>query len=308
MPVIQVVADTLPEAWERAVIKCWEEGERIKTEYDKPGDPESRDCVAVITVRDPMREPRIHKAFPSGYVDLEMYRLEVVEGIHDHWVDPDAGKWSYTYHQRLFEYPSTEHEYAFTLVNEEVVYVDSNPVKHYKVNESPFDQIDAVVDKLADAPHTRRAQAITWIPQEDAGAEDPPCLQRLWFRIVDNKLRMNVHIRSNDAYKAGYMNMFAFISIQEYVAKLYREKTGNAVGIGEYNHIADSFHIYGSYFDEFSGFLDSIKARTFEERTMRSDDPLVQECFESTCNQAKNEKGLSPQEVNALYSGGWKNE
>ena len=29
-------------------------------------------------------------------------RQEVVNGIHDHWIDPAAGKWTYTYHERLF--------------------------------------------------------------------------------------------------------------------------------------------------------------------------------------------------------------
>jgi thymidylate synthase len=37
-------------------------------------------------------------------------------------------------------------------------------------------------------------------------------------------------------------------------------------------HRADSFHIYGSYFKEFEGFLESLGKRSFESRTYRTDD------------------------------------
>ena len=156
LPIVQVTAKTLPEAWERAVVRTWEIGANIPTQYDKPADPMSRDSLAVITVTDPMTEPRIHRAFPGGIVELECYRQEVVDGIHDHWVDPAAGKWEYTYHERLAAY--------------------SVPGL-----EKPINQMDYVIQALAEAPHTRRAQAITWKPWEDAGISDPACLQRLWL-------------------------------------------------------------------------------------------------------------------------------
>ena len=66
IPVIKVEGATLPEAWEKAVIATWEDGLDIKTEYDKPGDPMSKDCTMVMVANDPMKEPRIHRAFPGG--------------------------------------------------------------------------------------------------------------------------------------------------------------------------------------------------------------------------------------------------
>ena len=104
MESIHIVEDSLPMAWEQAVAACWNQGESFATEYDKPGDPRSRDVTAMIHVRRPFDEPRIHRAFPGGLDDLEKYRCEVLYGVHDHWVDPAQGKWEYTYHQRLFEY------------------------------------------------------------------------------------------------------------------------------------------------------------------------------------------------------------
>jgi thymidylate synthase len=230
MQTLYIKERSLPAAWERAVIETWERGARFHTEYDKPSDPESRDVCAMIHVTEPLLEPRIHKAFPGGLDDLEVYRAEVLHGVHDHWIAPEEGKWEYTYHERLFEY--------------RVPGIDR-----------PIDQIAAVVEKLRQAPHTRRAQAVTWQAWQDIGIHDPACLQRAWFRVEDGRVNLHIHFRSNDAFKAAFMNMFAFIELQKTVAGQL------GLAVGEYVHIADSFHIYGSYFAEFEGFLRSVQSR-----------------------------------------------
>ncbi len=234
MKSIHIVEETLPVAWEKAVIACWQTGESFPTEYDQPGDPNSRDVTAMIHVTKPFQEPRIHRAFPGGLDDLEKYRAEVLYGVHDHWIDPSAGKWEYTYHERL---------------------------RTYKVpGVGLFDQIAAVIEKLKAVPFTRRAQAVTWQVWNDTNIQDPACLQRLWFRISDGALHMNIHIRSNDAFKAAFMNMYVFAELQRMMA----EQIG--VEAGQYIHIADSFHIYGSYFEQFQGFLKTVANRTVAQR------------------------------------------
>ena len=255
---IFVEADTLPEAWEKAVVECWDKGDEVATEYDQQGQPASKDCTAMIVVREPAREPRIHRAFPGGLEDLEVYRQEVVDGIHDHWIDPKAGKWSYTYHQRLFSYG----------------------VRREDGSPQTIDQFAYIVDKLAEAPHSRRGQAITWKVDVDPNVEDPACLQRVWFRVFGDSLRLNVHMRSNDAFKAAFMNMWAFTDLQRLVAEQLSERLGREIGLGPYTHIADSFHIYGSYFDEFEGFLQTLAKRTFEERVWDSTSEMVQMMFQ----------------------------
>lgn len=272
MKSIHIVEDTLPRAWEEAVLTCWHQGDSFPTQYDKPDDPNSRDVVALIHVKHPLEEPRIHRSFPGGLEDLEKYRAEVLYGVHDHWINPAEGKWEYTYHQRLFEYNLP----------------DNLPGDKHHIN-----QIEKCIEMLKKCGFTRRAQAVTWKAWEDLGIHDPACLQRLWFRVEDEicpvcrgtkddpffggmvcssclsngrnpKLNMTVHIRSNDAYKAAFMNMYAFVELQSYVA----EQIG--VKVGEYIHIADSFHIYGSYFNEFQGFLKTVQNRTFEQRVWDS--------------------------------------
>ena len=137
----------------------------------------------------------------------------------------------------------------------------------------PFDQIEALCQKLARTPHTRRAQAITWKVWEDNDCYDPACLQSIWCRILEQEgqpvLSMNVRFRSNDAYKAAFMNIFALVQLQQRIAARIAALTGRAVALGRYVHTVDSYHIYGSYFKEFEGrFLGALQKRSFEQRTL----------------------------------------
>ncbi len=250
LPTIHIEAQGLAEGWEKAVLATWERGARIATQYDSAGDPPSRDATLLLAVADPFSEPRIHRAMPGGFYELEVYRQEVVDGIHDHWIDPAAGKWQYTYHERFATYT-----------------VPGLP--------EPIDQIDYVVRTLAEAPHSRRAQAVIWKAWDDAGIDHPACLQRLWFRVFDDRLVLAAHMRSNDAFKAAYMNMYAFTDLQRAVAQALSQKLGREIRVGQYNHVVDSFHIYGSYFADFEGFLKTLQVRSFDERTYRTEDVQI---------------------------------
>jgi len=261
IPVLTVRDDCIAQAWENSLLELNSHGCLIKTEYDNPDDPPSRDSTMLITIDRPLSDPMIHRDFPGGFEDLQEYVMEVCDGIKDHLVrdpnDPDDKRWEYTYHQRLFGYtvPTLE----------------------------PIDQIEAMVKKLAKTPYSRRAQAVTWKVWEDNTCYDPACLQSIWCRITFNGevpiLNMNVRFRSNDAYKAAFMNIFALVMLQARIAGRITELIGRTVYVGRYCHLADSYHIYGSNMDEFEDrFLGAVEKRTFEERTFRYVD--IQEIME----------------------------
>jgi len=256
IPVLMAEGDCIARAWEHALLRLNESGRDVPTQSDKPGDPPSRDATMIIVVHDPLAEPMIHRDFPGGFEELQEYVMEVCEGIKDHCVrdpnDPSDTRWEYTYHQRLFGY--------------------SVPTL------APIDQIEHVARQLAAVPHTRRAQAITWKVWEDNSCYDPACLQSVWCRITPDDegrslLSLNVRFRSNDAYKAAFMNMFALAHLQSKIAARVAELSGRPVELGRYCHMADSFHIYGSNRAEFNArFLGAVERRAFEQRTMRYED------------------------------------
>ena len=256
IPVLTAKGKGIAEAWENSLILLNKKGCEIKTMYDKPEDPPSKDATMMITIMNPLAEPMIHKDFPGGLEDLQEYVMEVVEGIKNHLIrdpnDPNDTRWEYTYNERLFKY------------------------KVPGGNEI-YDQIENIAKKLAETPYTRRAQAITWKVWEDSVCYDPACLQSIWCRLTQERnvyyLSTNVRFRSNDAYKAAFMNMFALVQLQRKIADRIAELSGKKVKLGRYVHIVDSYHIYGSYFNEFKErFLEGLNRRSFEERTYRYED------------------------------------
>ena len=229
IPVISITRKTLAEAYEAALTAVYKQGTRFKTQYDKPEDPESMDCTMNITIEEPETDPMIHMAFPGGIDDLKEYVLEL-KGYKDHWtknmnVEGDT-RWEYTYHGRLQNYG----------VWKELVDGKSQETGPFKV-----DQVQSVIDKLSKQPFTRQAQMITWMPNIDCDCYDPPCLQSLWYRILEDEegiywLNCNIRFRSNDAWGANFMNMFGFVQFnKEVIAAGVAEMTGRTVKLGRLN-------------------------------------------------------------------------
>jgi thymidylate synthase len=266
IPVILVQEDTIPLAYEKAIREVWEKGISIRTEYDRPEDPPSKDATVMITVEQPFGQPRFHRSFADGLGGLAEYVMEVVHGAHDYWVKPmeeilkgaesKDTHWTYTYHGRLFE---------------------------YVMEDRVINQINYLIEKLSQAGYSRRAQAITWNPKLDPPTEDPPCLQRVWGRLCEDGeggfiFNMNTHWRSRDLFKAWFENVIAITTLMRKIAEAVSDKIGKPVRLGRYVDISDSLHIYGSYFREIEGdpekgiksFFEKLESRSYEERTWNS--------------------------------------
>jgi len=276
IPVISVVGRTLAETYEKALLSLYNQGTRFKTQYDKPGDPLSIDCTMNMTILEPEADPVIHLAFPGGIDDLKEYVLEL-QGLKDHWVknmnDASDTRWEYTYHGRLKNYGVWREQ-------QNGMSVEAGPFK--------VDQIEKVIAKLSAQPFTRQAQMITWMPAIDNDCYDPPCLQSLWYRILEDEegiywLNCNIRFRSNDAWGASFMNMFGFIQFnREVIAAGVSARTGRTVKLGRLNWQADSYHIYGKDIQAARERLfDRLDELSLEERTMNFNDPFIRDMYES---------------------------
>jgi thymidylate synthase len=274
IPVIYAQEKSLAQAYEAALIKLYNFGIGFKTQYDKPGDPLSLDCSMNITILEPESDPMIHMAFPGGIEDLKEYVLEL-KGYKDHWIknmnDPEDTRWEYTYHNRLKNYG----------IWKEMKDGNSVEVGHFRIN-----QIERVIEKLSNQPFTRQAQMITWMPNIDGDCYDPPCLQSLWYRIIEDKdgtqwLNCNIRFRSNDAWGASFMNMFGFIQFnKEVIAAGVAERTGKTVKLARMNWHADSYHIYGKDIKTAKEMLfDRIGTIKLEERTYNFNDEFIRQMY-----------------------------
>jgi thymidylate synthase len=276
IPVITVSEKSLALAFETALVELYNKGTKFKTQYDKPGDPESLDCTLNLTIEEPESEPMIHMAFPGGIEDLKEYVLEL-KGFKDNWIknmnDPEDTRWEYTYHGRLKNYGAWQEKVG-----------DKSEMK----GDFCVDQIESVIDKLSKQPFTRQAQMITWMPNLDLDCFDPPCLQSLWYRILEDEkgvywLNCNIRFRSNDAWGASFMNMFGFIQFnKEVIAAEVSRRTGKEVRLGRLNWQADSYHIYGKDIEQARAMLfDRLDGMQIEERTFNFSEDYIQQMYEA---------------------------
>jgi thymidylate synthase len=187
--------------------------------------------------------------------------------------DPKDTRWEYTYHGRLAAYGSWQE-------------LSSNG-KPVKVGAFTINQIERVIEKLAAQPFTRQAQMITWMPNIDLDCYDPPCLQSIWYRLLEDEttgewwLNCNIRFRSNDAWGASFMNMFGFIMFNnDIIAAGIAKRTGKTVKLGRLNWQADSYHIYGKDIAVAKQRLfDRLPTTTFADRVYNFSDDMIREIY-----------------------------
>lgn len=267
IPLLVAKAESIPEAFYKSMRTVYDDGANIRTQYDRQDkqnnfiDPPSKDASVAVEIADPFAQPR----FPVvSYVELGAYIAETCWGVKNHLVPSkdellrqiEKGKidtkWPYTYPQRLFGYPSSS---------------------------GPINQIELLLDRVVKSPYTRRATAITLVPELDHFlGEDLPCLQRVWLRGIEGEngeiyLHMNTHWRSRDLFKAWNDNVIAMTFWQRMWVDALRERTGKDWKIGPYKDFSDSLHIYGQDINEkgVKEFLRNFDEEKIKQRSMTSE-------------------------------------
>lgn len=225
----------------------------------------------------------------SGYIE------EIISGVNDNLLYDSGVSFPYSYHDRIYNYTpfaledSSHTNYDLQFVKSSDVMRQQKLIKAGNYNpkstvwklcgreydlsqkkvgrikdekipiatlEFPrVNQIDYIINKLKESPHSRRAQAITWRPLVDPYHDDPPCLQRIYMRIKDERLIMQTTWRSRDLFRAWEANVNGMIRIQKYVANQL------GVKVGHYVDFSNSLHIYGSNFSEVKDILNRMRNR-----------------------------------------------
>jgi len=112
------------------------------------------------------------------------------------------------------------------------------------------DQVEQVIEKLnADAKsggdfNCSNAAISLWDPTIDGKqTKNTPCLNHLWFRVVQGKLTLTATFRSNDMYSAWVANTMALRCLQIEVAQKLDISAGELITISQSAHIyQDDWH------------------------------------------------------------------
>lgn len=305
LPTLHIVADSIPQAYFRAIKAVWEKGFAMRTEYDRKNsdgqyiDPPSRDARVLIEIRDPFAQPRFP---PISFCEVGVYIAELL-GLKDYRVVPieklkqaihgelAAHQWPYTYHQRLFAHPG--------------------------MDGSRLDQMALAIDRVAKTPYTRRAVASTAVPNLDPFLkEDIPCLRELQLRCPEDAqgnlvLNMNTMWRSRDLYKAWGDNVIAITFLQSALARRIAHQAGRTVHAGSYADYSGSLHIYGQDFGAVGGdadkglqsFFDTFDEKSFVARSLPSEvalDMLVLPQLHNLLSERQREQWKFPPESISL--------
>ncbi len=168
---------TLPEAYHNALQMLNDFGPETPC---PDWNTTQKEVSFTLVVDEPLAEPMISRLFIGGFMELEQYRQEMLDGILDFEID--RGNWTYTYHSRL-------------------------------APQLPF-----IIDELKRNPYSRRAVIDIRDWEKETASDDPACLQHIQYFVRDGKLHCKVLFRSNDACKATFMNAFALIMLQKKIA------------------------------------------------------------------------------------------
>ncbi|MDO8528888.1 MAG: hypothetical protein Q7S06_03290 [Nanoarchaeota archaeon] len=264
IPVLYARGKSIPEAWENSIVRLYQEGLLWNRGDIKDQGKPVLDSSMTMIITNPDSDLFFHKYMIASCrpEDLFAYQMEIL-GAKDSWVhtEPGSTKWSYHYHERLADYPGVN---------------------------GLVDQIQKAIDSLAKEKWKKRQNIITWVPERDFDAPDPPCLQSLWFSIVPDELtgddsfvfNMNYRFRTRNVMIASPMNMIGLNTLDSYVIDKVKEKSGIKLRKGRIVDSTDTYHVSGQYSHLLSGFIEWLQAskqrgETIEDRCLTRESTLV---------------------------------
>lgn len=185
-----------------SIVSAWQQSclHLVSQGRSAPDRDYYREDAAAIEVAS-LQGQRLDARFPMSSTEIENICDYLTSGSGE---DKVSHEWTKMYRERLFSQPS---------------------------------QIEAVCRYLQSKRHGVRAQATVW-RTDDMRETLAPCLQTLWFRIVDARLELHVHMRTSDCYGKLLMNINEFAAVQEHVAREIEAKNGRLL------FFIDSLHFH----------------------------------------------------------------
>lgn len=167
---------------------------------------------------------------------------EAINQVINHEVHPQYpfGKHAINEYCKEFTYTYMD-EYARKSEEEQFSYLYFQRFTRYPAGYDYIDQIKRLHDNLRSTTKSRQLQMITYIPFIDTENGNPPCLQRIQVRELENK-RVDLHyeFRSWDVYGAMISNIIAITEMMiKYILK--DDYTINSINVN-----AVSGHVYHS--------------------------------------------------------------
>lgn len=277
LPALLVEAETCGEAWEKTVDAVWNHGLEIKQHYE---DEFSREASVLVNVTNPLKEPRFsrkdlisvtlfmtnenRKKHELGDYRSMQYTRDLLDGDMDNSVE--MGVEAYTYHERLACYgmQNPKHEKMLRKKGLLLKLIDPRKSRLFPSDKKPpvetVNQFELLIQKGREEPISRKLQMTTWQPHKDLLISGAPCLQRIWFRIIEERyLVMETMWRSRDLYKAFPANCVIMVELGKHFAKAW------GLELVQMMDFSNSLHIYASDYDQVRRHFEIIRKRAEQD-------------------------------------------
>lgn len=133
------------------------------------------------------------------------------------------------------------------------------------------DQIEEVVAKLVKEIDAASAVISLWdaggnFARRADGSSDhqhggSPCLNHVWFRVVDGELSMTAIFRSNDMFAAWPSNAMGLRALQKYVRDEIAQRSNYDLKMGPLITLSQSAHIYDDTFENVDTLIQQQYAK-----------------------------------------------
>lgn len=121
----------------------------------------------------------------------------------------------------------------------------------------PFiEQLNYIIETLFSDRDSRQAVMTFWRPSPRV-SKDIPCTCSLQFLIREDKIHLNVFMRSSDAYLGWPYDVFSFSMIAAYVGVAFNRLTSNKIDLGTLTMTCGSQHLYERHWNLINPTLQS---------------------------------------------------
>lgn len=101
-----------------------------------------------------------------------------------------------------------------------------------------------------------------------------PCINHLWFRVVNNELSLTATIRSNDMFSAWPSNAFGLRALQQYVRDQIAARSEYDLLMGPLITNSQSAHLYGDSLESAQELVKKHYRKVLRKYLNRHDDPV----------------------------------
>ncbi|MBD2776959.1 thymidylate synthase [Iningainema tapete] len=119
-----------------------------------------------------------------------------------------------------------------------------------------IDQVEQVINRLVRDIDSARAVMSLWDVRIDTN-ENPPCLNHIWVRVVNQELSMTATFRSNDMFSAWPANAMGLRALQAVIMDEICQRSYSKLKMGPLITISQSAHIYDDCWENADNLIKS---------------------------------------------------